>query len=302
MNLKKYSFPLLFSALFLFGIIVTAFGSTVFQGLTLPFEGAETSDQVLFGVSNTGAGSAIEGSTSSSEAATAGVYGHTEDVSIRPPGLVSGVWGDSEDGFGVVGTSDNIAVFGLSESGVALDAFSVSGTALLLNTRTGDFIVANGLDANNNVNRRFRVSNSGDVFADGNFNANGADIADLFSTRDQLEPGDVLSINSSGDVVKSQHAFDGAVVGVYSTKPAFVGDNSSDANLQSVPVALAGVVPVKVTSENGVVAPGDLLVSSSTPGHAMRAGENPAIGSVIGKALESDDESFGMIKMLVLMR
>ena len=296
------------SAVLVLGAILGALSVTGVlgaQGFMIPFEANETSDQILFGISNEGTGGAIEGSTSSSQAATAGIYGHTENGSGRPPGLASGVWGDSERGFGVVGTSDNIAVFGLSESGIALDAFSESGTALLLNTRSGDFIIANGLDTNNNVNRRFRVSNSGDVFADGQFNANGADLADLFSTSQLLEPGDVLSIDNLGNVVKSSSAFETRVIGVYSTKPAFLGDNSihsEDLALHNVPVALAGVVPVKVSDENGSIMPGDLLVASSTPGMAMRADANPPTGSVIGKALEISRSSNNTMKMLVMLR
>ena len=33
---------------------------------------------------------------------------------------------------------------------------------------------------------------------------------------------------------------------------------------------LAGQVPVKVTTENGIIQKGDLLITSSTPGHAMK--------------------------------
>ena len=38
----------------------------------------------------------------------------------------------------------------------------------------------------------------------------------------------------------------------------------------STSLALTGRVPVKVTNENGAIATGDLLTTSSTPGHAMK--------------------------------
>jgi len=38
----------------------------------------------------------------------------------------------------------------------------------------------------------------------------------------------------------------------------------------SAPLSLAGRVPVKVTNENGNIEPGDMLTTSSTPGHAMK--------------------------------
>jgi len=68
-----------------------------------------------------------------------------------------------------------------------------------------------------------------------------------------------------------------------------------------VPLALAGVVPVKVCAESGAIQPGDLLVASGTAGRAMR-GENPPAGTVIGKALGTLAEGEGVIDMLVMLR
>ena len=66
-------------------------------------------------------------------------------------------------------------------------------------------------------------------------------------------------------------------------------------------LALLGVVPVKATTENGPIQPGDLLVSSSTPGYAMRCGDSRGCeGALIGKALEPLQEGRGIIKMLVM--
>jgi hypothetical protein len=39
---------------------------------------------------------------------------------------------------------------------------------------------------------------------------------------------------------------------------------------ESVPLGVVGVVPTKVTTEGGAIQRGDLLVTSSTPGHAMK--------------------------------
>jgi hypothetical protein len=49
-------------------------------------------------------------------------------------------------------------------------------------------------------------------------------------------------------------------------------------------LALAGRVPVEVTLEGGPIRPGDLLTTSSVPGHAMRAAE-PWRGGLLGTAL-----------------
>lgn len=53
-----------------------------------------------------------------------------------------------------------------------------------------------------------------------------------------------------------------------------------------MPIALTGRVPLKVTSENGPIEPGDFLTLSSIPGVAMKALPN---NPTVGKALESYD-------------
>jgi hypothetical protein len=72
-------------------------------------------------------------------------------------------------------------------------------------------------------------------------------------------------------------------------------------------VALSGQVYVRVSLEGGAIEPGDLLVSSSTPGVAMRmAAAELALGTVLGKALErysgNGGEPEGLVRMLVMMR
>ena len=91
------------------------------------------------------------------------------------------------------------------------------------------------------------------------------------------------------------------MAGVYSTEPGFVGGqgiNGDETN--KIPLAVVGIVPVKVNAENGPIRPGDLLTSSSTPGHAMRAGAKPAVGTVIGKALQRWNKGTGKIQMLAV--
>jgi len=66
-------------------------------------------------------------------------------------------------------------------------------------------------------------------------------------------------------------------------------------------LALIGIVPVKVTDEGGAIQPGDLLVSSSTPGYTMRwdSGEGEACG-LVGKALEPLESGTGVIQVLLM--
>ena len=70
-----------------------------------------------------------------------------------------------------------------------------------------------------------------------------------------------------------------------------------------VPLAVVGIVPCKVTTENGSIQPGDLLVTSSTPGHAMKGTDrNRMLGAVVGKALEGLDQGKGVIQVLVTLQ
>ena len=88
--------------------------------------------------------------------------------------------------------------------------------------------------------------------------------------------------------------------GTHSTRMS--ASSASRANVAEAgrsPVGLAGFVRVKVDARYGAIAPGDLLTSSDTPGHAMRA-EKDVPGTVIGKALEPLAEGRGEIVMLVL--
>jgi hypothetical protein len=113
------------------------------------------------------------------------------------------------------------------------------------------------------------------------------------------EAGDVVVIDEDGGVRRSYKPYSTNTVGIISTNPAQI---LRDGLENAVPVALSGIVPCKVTSENGPVKPGDLLVSSSTPGHAMAAGPNPAAGAVIGKALTRLEGDTGVVDALVMMK
>ncbi len=62
-------------------------------------------------------------------------------------------------------------------------------------------------------------------------------------------------------------------------------------------MALAGRVPVKVSSENGAIKSGDYLIPSSIPGVAMKAQK---AGPVIGQAMESwDGEGVGKVVIYI---
>ena len=66
-------------------------------------------------------------------------------------------------------------------------------------------------------------------------------------------------------------------------------------------MALTGTVDVKVDAGYGAIAVGDLLTTSPTAGHAMRA-DDPIPGTILGKALEPLDSGTGTVRVLVMLR
>jgi hypothetical protein len=70
-----------------------------------------------------------------------------------------------------------------------------------------------------------------------------------------------------------------------------------------MPVALVGKVYCKVDAQYGPIEVGDLLTTSCTPGHAMKASDPlKAFGSVIGKALRPLEEGQGLIPILIALQ
>ncbi len=207
-------------------------------------------------------------------------------------------------------TSGGMAAYITNTSNLATAHFANNGSGEVLylqnggtdssGTSGGDFIKA----VNNPENdAQFRVLTSGEVRSDVGFSTPAADFAEMLPAASNLQSGDVLIMGSDGKLHLSTRRYQASVVGVYSTKPGFVGGSSINGPLAgTIPLAIVGIVPVKVSAENGAIHIGDLLAASSTPGHAMRAGSNPPIGSIIGKALGSLDRGTGTITLLVMMR
>ncbi|MDP1547593.1 MAG: hypothetical protein Q8L87_16415 [Anaerolineales bacterium] len=180
-------------------------------------------------------------------------------------------------------------------------------TVTILDDTDSDIIrgCAGGLDCSNTY-LEFRVNGNGNVTADGNFTGGGADYAEMIKAEGSaagLEPGDVLVVSATQDraVAKSSSANDPSLAGVYSTEPGFIGGGSFEEQPGYVPVAIMGIVPVKVTAANGPIHRGDLLTSSDIPGYAMLA-TVPGFGTILGKAMGELLEGEGVIEILLLLR
>jgi hypothetical protein len=127
--------------------------------------------------------------------------------------------------------------------------------------------------------------------------------------RNNYEPGDVLIISQSSDrkVEKSNTPYSTLVAGVYATKPGLLltEKNAMQESIdEMVPMGVIGVIPVKVCLEGGNIKRGDMLVTSSITGVAMKADPDKVkVGQVLGKALEDySAEGTGKIKVLVSIK
>jgi len=135
-----------------------------------------------------------------------------------------------------------------------------------------------------------------------------AESVDVSGDRAQYAPGDVLVVDpaAEGRFLKSSQPYSTAVMGIYSTRPGVVGRRQkSDRShmAEEVPMAMIGVVPTKVTAEGGPIKPGDLLVTSSTPGYAMRGTDRSLLtGAIIGKALGHLNSGKGLIEVAVSLQ
>ena len=224
----------------------------------------------------------------------------------------------SGGGDGVKGESNSVTGRGLYgrnyANGVAIAGYSDSppGTGhyyptlyLVQAEATGDFVVG----ASSYLGTRYwRVDRTGRGYFNGGTQASGADFAEQIGVEGEASdyvPGDVLVISASTDrtVELSTEPFATAVIGVYSTQPAVLaGAPDTDDPLAGIPVAITGIAPCKASAENGPIQRGDLLVTSSTPGHAMRAGDNPPPGTVLGKAMQPLESGTGTISVLVTLQ
>jgi trimeric autotransporter adhesin len=153
-----------------------------------------------------------------------------------------------------------------------------------------------------------RIDREGRGYFNGGTKNSGADVAEAFAVEGaaaDYEPGDVLAISTRSDrrVEKAGGRYSTRVIGVYATKPGvLLTERDVNASLDDlVPVGVVGVIPTKVTTENGAIRRGDLLVASSTRGHAMKGTRRSRmLGAVIGKALgEFSGPGAGMVQVLV---
>ncbi len=289
------------------------------------FKVLDDADSVLFSIKEDGQ---LHGKTLTTDDGTKAGYFEAAGTSGRTYGIDVVNQSSSDDAvagrFKATGASgETYAVYAENRSGTGVGVYGYGrgGVGGKFVSYSGNLIEGweEETEGSGPTALRFKVDYGGYVYADGSYNCglssgcfnsgSGADVAERIDVSEALQPGDVVEIDLEhpGRFRKARTPFSVAVAGVISTSPGVTMGNNFDSATDEIDdsrplLALVGVVPVKVCDENGPILPGDLLAASSTPGRAMRAGDNPPQGAVIGKALTGLDAGTGVIQMLVTLQ
>jgi hypothetical protein len=125
-----------------------------------------------------------------------------------------------------------------------------------------------------------RLNNGGVAYM-----TSGADFAEYYPVlegqRDAIQTGMIVSLKG-GNAVTVGRAYDRDLLGVVSENAGFIGNAGSEEN--GLLVGLLGQLEVLVSTENGGIAEGDYITTSSIEGYGMKATRN---GTIVGTAMES---------------
>lgn len=149
----------------------------------------------------------------------------------------------------------------------------------------------------------------GNVIVTGDLSFPGADCAEHFTIKEEVlaDPGTVMALSGTGELVPCVVPYEKKVVGVVagagSLRPGIIMDKQEKSAVRRQPIALVGKVFCKVDASCGSIEVGDLLTSSITPGHAMKASDpTRAFGAVIGKAMAPLGDGLGLIPILISLQ
>jgi len=134
----------------------------------------------------------------------------------------------------------------------------------------------------------------------------GADCAEDFDVASPVEAGSVVCVDDEGALSSCVRAYDRRVVGVISGAgdwhPALRLDRQCTERPRA-PLALVGKVYGLADASHAPIRVGDLLTTSTTPGHAMLASDaTQAFGAVLGKSLKPLRSGQGLVPMLIALQ
>jgi len=156
-----------------------------------------------------------------------------------------------------------------------------------INSSTGKAYISAGIRYNPSTNILSTIASS----------ALYADLAERYESDSIYEVGTVLIIGGEKEVTVTDKYADTRVAGIVSKNPAYMMNSGAGSDETHPFIALKGRVPCKVV---GTINKGDLLVTSTYPGYAASWASHAQAGSVIGKALGTQSEGFGVMEVLVV--
>jgi hypothetical protein len=213
-------------------------------------------------------------------ATTAGTVTTAAQPNITSVGTLSSVTVTANVAGGNLTTAGQVVATGNITGGNLITAGLLSVSSIV---KTGSNGVGNIGQSDNSFNTVFAKATS----------AQYADLAEMYCADADYAPGTVLSFGGTQEVTISATASDARVAGVVSTNPAHLMNSTLDCDC-AVALALTGRVPTLVT---GPVRKGDMMISAGN-GHAQACAA-PAMGTVIGKAIEDFDGETGTIEIVV---
>jgi hypothetical protein len=187
-------------------------------------------------------------------------------------------------------TSTGANVIGYANVTGAITGATVSATGNITGNILTNNIQNSGANGTGNIGNATTYFNT--IFANAT-SAQYADLAELYSADAEYAPGTVLSFGGDCEVTLTTADTDPCVAGVVSTNPSYIMNAGIFCEFPTQ-VALTGRVPCRVV---GTVTKGAMMVSAGNG--AARAESTPAMGTVIGKALEAFDGNSGTIEIVV---
>ncbi len=259
------------------------------------------------------------------------IHAVNESADKGSAGIVgaAGISGENiEQSYGVLGHSAYIGIRGQSSGnpggeiskGCGVLGISRFGAGGVFASEHNYSIIADGFGRINDYDNSVNLIGNGDaLFVNGKSEFNGkihinnvkekkgfpVNIVELFEIDDEeyVSSGDLLVVNENGGSIlsHSRTEYNRAVIGVVSGNPTVIINNAGTEK-KVYPVALAGKVLCKVDARNRPVKPGDLIVTSNTPGCGMAGviDSFDKIGTVVGKALDSLEDGIGIIPLFLL--
>lgn len=227
------------------------------------------------------------------------------NVGIGTSAVTSHKLNITSSGSGVPGATAFIKNTNATGLGMIVEATSSDLPLLISQKGSGDILRCDSYTGG--WHPVFKVKNDGTTEVSVLTITGGADVAEPFPTSgtDDITEGSVVVIDEDhpGSVKLSTEPYDTRVAGIVSgangVKPGLTLSQQEKLGSGQY-VALSGRVYALVDASFGAIRPGDMLTTSPTPGHAMRATDRTrSYGAVIGKAMTPLTEGRGLVLVLV---